>query len=151
MNVTATHRRLHSNKSTCKLLQRLARTAVQPHPCHAAAHSRIIRELPKTKKNAANIGWSKTARDLVRANSSISGRDLSALLTRLEEESGNPRWACRRFVRRMEIRWRRPYRTWTKVEQERLIKLIDLHPIHEVAKLMRRSESAYALSAGRKC
>jgi hypothetical protein len=86
--------------------------------------------------------WSKAARDLVRANINASGKELSALLTKLVEESGNPRWACRRFVRRMGVKSRRSYRTWTAPEQQRLLKLIDLHPINEVAKLMRRSESS---------
>jgi hypothetical protein len=86
--------------------------------------------------------WSKAARDLVRANMNATGNELSSLVTKLEEESGNPRWACRRFVRRMGVKSRRPYRTWTEPEQERLLKLIDLHPINEVAKLMRRSESS---------
>ncbi len=86
--------------------------------------------------------WSKAARDLVRANLHAAGRELSELLSKLEEESGNPRWACRRFVRRMGVKSRRPYRVWTKPEQERLLKLIDLHPINEAAKLMRRSQSS---------
>jgi hypothetical protein len=86
--------------------------------------------------------WSKAARDLVRANIDAAGNELSALLTKLEEESGYPRWACRRFARRMGVRSRRSYRTWTEPEQQRLLKLIDLYPINEVAKLMRRSESS---------
>jgi hypothetical protein len=86
--------------------------------------------------------WSKAARDLVRANINASGKELSALLTKLVEECGNPRWACRRFVRRMGLKSRRPYRVWSQQEQQRLLKLIDLHPINEVAKLMRRSESS---------
>ena len=86
--------------------------------------------------------WSKAARDLVRANMEAAGNELSALLTKLEEESGNPRWACRRFVRRMGVKSKRAYRVWTEPEQQRLLKLIDLHPINEVAKLMRRSESS---------
>ena len=86
--------------------------------------------------------WSKAARDLVRGNINAAGNELSSLVTKLEEESGNPRWACRRFVRRMGVKSRRPYRTWTTSEQQRLLKLIDLHPINEVAKLMRRSESS---------
>jgi hypothetical protein len=86
--------------------------------------------------------WSKAARDLVRANLNASGNQLSALLTKLMEESGNPRWACRRFVRRMGIKSRRPYRMWTQPEQDRLLKLIDLYPINEAAKLMRRSRSS---------
>src|ERR1051325_821548 len=77
--------------------------------------------------------------DLVRSNINASGKELSDLLTKLVEESGNPRWACRRFVRRMGVKSRRPYRVWSQLEQQRLLKLIDLHPIGEVAKLMRRS------------
>jgi hypothetical protein len=86
--------------------------------------------------------WSKAARDLVRENMNATGNELSSLFTKLEEESGNPRWACRRFVRRMGVKSRRAYRVWTEPEQQRLLKLIDLHPINEVAKLMRRSESS---------
>jgi hypothetical protein len=86
--------------------------------------------------------WSKAARDLVRANINAGGNELSALLTKLEEESGYPRWACRRFARRMGVRSRRSYRTWTEPEQQRVLKLIDLYPVNEVAKLMRRSQSS---------
>jgi hypothetical protein len=86
--------------------------------------------------------WSRGARDLVRSNITASGAELSALITRLLEESGNPRWACRRFVRRMGIKSKRLRRTWTIQEQQRLLKLIDLHPVKEVAKLMRRSQSS---------
>ena len=86
--------------------------------------------------------WSKAARDLVRANISAAGNELSALLTKLEEESGYPRWACRRLARRMGVKSRRSYRTWTAPEQQRLLKLIDLYPINEAAKLMRRSQSS---------
>jgi len=55
---------------------------------------------------------------------------------------GNPRWACRRFVRSMGIQARRPYRMWSEQEQQRLLKLIDLHPVNEIARLMRRSQSS---------
>lgn len=71
-----------------------------------------------------------------------SGREVSLLISQLVAESGNPRWACRRFVRSMGIRARRPYRTWSEQEQHRLLKLIDLHPVNEIAKLMRRSQSS---------
>jgi len=99
--------------------------------------------------------WSKAARDLVRASINASGKELSALLTKLVEESGNPRWACRRFVRSMGVKSKRAYRAWSQPEQQRLLKLIDLHPINEIAKLMRRSESSiwhmlYRLNANAK-
>jgi hypothetical protein len=86
--------------------------------------------------------WPKAARDLVRANMDATGTGLSALLTRLQEESGNPRWACRRFLRSMGMKSTRSYRAWTAPEQQRLLKLLDLHPMDEIAKIMRRSKSS---------
>jgi hypothetical protein len=113
-------------------------------------------DLTKTKdiEPAENIGdqqaesrrrefrWSKAARDLVRANMNAVGAEVSALVTRLVEESDNPRWACRRFVRNMGIRYKRPQRVWTATEQHRLLKLIDLHPVNEIARLIHRSPSS---------
>jgi hypothetical protein len=86
--------------------------------------------------------WSKAARDLVRANINATGKELSTLLAKLVEESGNPRWACRRFVRRMGVHAKRPQRFWTLKEQQRLLKLLDLHPVNEIAALMRRTTSS---------
>lgn len=86
--------------------------------------------------------WSKAARDLVRKNINAAGSEVSNLVTQLVHESGNPRWACRRFARRMGLRSRRSQRRWTVAEKQRLLKLIDLHPVREIAKLMRRSESS---------
>src|SRR5262245_50916092 len=73
--------------------------------------------------------WSKSARDLLRANAKATGPELSFLVTQLAKESGFPRWACWRFVRRMGIRSKRQQRRWTEQEQQRLEKLIDLHPV----------------------
>ena len=42
----------------------------------------------------------------------------------------------------MGIRAKRPLRLWTGAEQHRLIKLLDLHPIPEIARLMHRSRSS---------
>lgn len=86
--------------------------------------------------------WSKAARDLVRANMNATGRELSSLVTTLVRESGNPRWACWRFVRSIGIRSKRPQRSWTPPEQQRLLKLLDLHPIPEIAQILRRSKSS---------
>lgn len=88
------------------------------------------------------IRWSKEARILVRANLTAAGAELSGLITRLAEESGNPRWACWRLARSMGIRSKRVQRAWTTAEQQRLLKLIDLHPVNEIAKLLRRSQSS---------
>lgn len=88
------------------------------------------------------LRWSKAARDLVRTNRDAKGSELRAVITKLVEESGNPRWACWRFARRMGIRSKRPQRAWTPPEQQRLLKLLDLHPVNEIAKLMGRSKSS---------
>ena len=88
------------------------------------------------------LRWSKAARDQVRASIHARGRELSDLITRLVEETGNPRWACRRFARSMGVRAKRTQRSWTVTEQQRLLKLLDLHPINEIARLMRRSRSS---------
>jgi hypothetical protein len=42
----------------------------------------------------------------------------------------------------MGIRSKRTQRAWTVPEQKRLVKLIDLHPVNEIARLMRRSNSS---------
>ena len=42
----------------------------------------------------------------------------------------------------MGIRAKRSRRSWTIQEQQRLLKLIDLYPVREIAKLMRRSQSS---------
>src|SRR6185312_3892406 len=86
--------------------------------------------------------WSITARDLVRANLAASAAELSDLVTRLVEESGYPRWACWKFLRRMGVRSKRGQRRWTQAERQRLEKLIDLHPVNEIATLLRRSPSS---------
>jgi len=86
--------------------------------------------------------WPKAARDLVRANLEASGRKLSDLVTQLEQGSGNPHRACWKFVRRMGVRSKRAQRKWTQAELQRLEKLIDLHPVNEIATILRRSQSS---------
>jgi|SRR5450432_2695661 hypothetical protein len=88
------------------------------------------------------LRWSKQARDLVRASIKAGENNLSALLTQLVELSGNPRWACRRFARRMGLKSKRMQRAWSSQEQQRLLKLLDLHPVKQIATLMHRSESS---------
>ena len=100
---------------------------------------------PYAVKNASlrlQYRWSKAARDLVRANLTASGGELSSLISHLVEESGYPRWACWRFVRRMGIRSKRAQRRWTQSERQRLEKLIDLHPVNEIAIILHRSQSS---------
>jgi hypothetical protein len=42
----------------------------------------------------------------------------------------------------MGLHCKRPHRPWTAAEQQRLLKLLDLHPLKEIAKLLRRSQSS---------
>ena len=86
--------------------------------------------------------WSQTARKTVRANLNSEGDQLQDLIGELAEESGNSKRACWRFAKRMGTRSRRAQRRWTVAEQQRLIKLLDLHSIPEIAKAMRRSQSS---------
>jgi hypothetical protein len=93
--------------------------------------------------------WSKEARDLVneylrmheeRASSlSESGPTLRTLVTSLAALTGFPRETCLRFARQLGVTQKRPYREWTKAEQQKLLDLVPYHPPAEIAKLLHRS------------
>ena len=68
--------------------------------------------------------------------------DLKALITRLVQVSGNPRDACWRFARQAGIASKQAYRPWTRKEQQKLLDLIAIHPVHEVTLLLRRSSAS---------
>lgn len=89
--------------------------------------------------------WPKEARELVREYKQRTSRgqehveaDRRILVTKLTEISGNPRDACLRFLRELGVNQKRPYREWTKPEQQRLLDLITTIPVEEVAKILRR-------------
>ena len=42
----------------------------------------------------------------------------------------------------MGIRSRRPQRRWSPAERKRLERLIDLHPVNEIARILHRSQSS---------
>jgi len=67
---------------------------------------------------------------------------LKALITRLVQVSGNPRDACWRFARQAGIESKQAYRPWTRKEQQKLLDLIAIHPVHEVTLLLRRSSAS---------
>ncbi len=91
--------------------------------------------------------WPKEARELVRIHLNISrGQpreqnpdDLGTLVTRLAEVSGNPRDACWRFARQSGVSGKRAYCQWPERAQQRLLDLIAVQPLPEVAIAMRRS------------
>jgi len=92
--------------------------------------------------------WPKEARELVRMHLNAqrvqpreqgSDDDLRVLVTRLVEVSGNPRDACWRFARQSGIADKRAYRQWPERAQQKLLDLIAVQPLPEVAIAMRRS------------
>jgi hypothetical protein len=67
---------------------------------------------------------------------------LKSLVAKLVQVSGNPRDACWRFARLAGIREKQAYRPWTRGEQQKLLDLIAIHPVHEVTRLLRRSPAS---------
>ena len=91
--------------------------------------------------------WPKEARELVRIHLNLtreqSGEqnpdNLRLLITKLVEVSDNPRDACWRFARQSGVNGKRSYRGWPERAQQRLLDLIAIQPLPEVAIAMRRS------------
>jgi len=92
--------------------------------------------------------WSKEARELVRIQLNAqraqlrgqdSGNELRVLVTELVRVSGNPRDACSRFARQAGVSGKRAYCQWHERAQQRLLDLIAVQPLPEVAIAMRRS------------
>jgi len=67
---------------------------------------------------------------------------LKTLVTELVQITGNPRDACRRFARQLGASGKQVYRYWSPTEEQRLLDLIALNPLSEVARMMRRSEKS---------
>jgi hypothetical protein len=95
--------------------------------------------------------WPKEARELVRihlnaqrapAREQGPDDDAGELVTRLVDVSGNPRDACWRFARQLGVSGKRSYREWPERAQQRLLELISIQPLPEVAIVMRRSPSS---------
>src|SRR6266849_5611246 len=92
-----------------------------------------------TKKTRVHYRWSREARALVLANRNASKHELSDLVTQLARMTGNPRFACRRFVSRLGGKWNLAYRSWTLPEEKRLLTLIENHSIADIVKTLRRT------------
>lgn len=83
---------------------------------------------------------------MVRTNLTATGPELRDLITRLSEETGNPRDACLRFARQLGIQTKRPYRRWSAKELEDLEHELEFHKVKKVAmKLRRTSGQVYAM------
>jgi hypothetical protein len=93
--------------------------------------------------------WPGEARELARNYRECVNRGLRqngtarrALVLKLAEISGNPEDACSRFLRQLGVSGTRPYRPWTKPEQQRLLDLIASLPVQEVASVIGRPASS---------
>jgi hypothetical protein len=81
-------------------------------------------------------------RDCVNRGLKQNGTARRALVLKLVEVSGNPQDACVRFLRQLGVAGTRPYRPWTKPEQQRLLDLIASLPVQEAARVIGRPTSS---------
>lgn len=65
--------------------------------------------------------------------------ELKLVITQLVTLTGYSRERCWRFARRLGVKGKQQYETWTKLDQQRLLDLIGRNPPCEVAKIMGRS------------
>jgi hypothetical protein len=73
---------------------------------------------------------------------SETDRQVKVLVTELVRITGNPRDACWRFARQLGVSGKQTYRFWSPSEEQKLLDLIALNPLSEVARMMRRSEKS---------
>jgi hypothetical protein len=98
------------------------------------------------RRKRRSFRWPEEATQLVREylrsskpGQSRSRNSVAGLATKLAALSGNPRDACFRFLHQQGVTQRRPWRPWTKPEQQRLFDLIETCPVEEASKIMQRS------------
>ena len=98
------------------------------------------------RRKRRSFRWPEEATQLVREylrsskpGQSRSRNSVAGLATKLAALSCNPRDACFRFLHQQGVTQRRPWRPWTKPEQQRLFDLIETCPVEEVSKIMQRS------------
>lgn len=103
------------------------------------------------RRTRRTFRWPKDARELVRihlallkthTSSQHVEEPLSELIKKIAEVSGNPRDACWRFARQAGVTGKREYREWPERAQQRLLDLVAIQPLPEVAIAMRRSISS---------
>lgn len=101
-------------------------------------------DIPVCRKRRS-FKWPKEARELVRVNLQAKGRELTSLITRLAEMTGNPRDACFRFARDLGLTAKKPYRKWSRKESDQLLQLLESHPKRVVALKLKRSLNSVEL------
>lgn len=92
--------------------------------------------------------WPTEARGLVekylalQSNTDSYGKKVAELIETIQEISGNPRDACWRFAHRAGLACKSPYRSWSVQAQQRLLDLIAIQTLPEVALAMKRSAAS---------
>src|SRR5258708_1734038 len=112
--------------------------------------TRILMDAPECRKRRS-FKWPKEAREMVRANLAAKGRELTALITRLSEMTGNPRDACFRFARDLGLAAKKPYRKWSQKESDLLLQLLESQPKRIVALKLKRSPESVESMQRRLC
>lgn len=77
--------------------------------------------------------WSQAARDVVRNNLGATGSELRKLITKLAQDTGNPRDACLRFARQLGLNTEQSYRPWSLKEQQVLEHELEFSSVKTVA------------------
>jgi hypothetical protein len=113
------------------------------------ANPAIAVEREPARKSRRTFRWPKEARELVRnhltrqrANRASDEDGVPELIRSIAGVSGNPRDACWRFVRQAGVAGKRSYRAWPERAQQRLLDLVAIQPLPEVAIAMHRSLSS---------
>ena len=115
------------------------------------ADSACITAPEPIRRKRRTFRWPKEARELVkqhlirqRANVASGGCEGMApeLIKKIAEVSGNPRDACWRFARQAGVVGKRTYRAWPERAQQRLLDLVAIQPLPEVAITLHRSLSS---------
>lgn len=90
--------------------------------------------------------WSQAARDAIRNNLGATGSELRKVITKLAQDTGNPRDACLRFARQLGVNAKQSYRPWSLKEQQMLEHELEFSSVKTVALKLRRSPAqVYAM------
>jgi hypothetical protein len=124
------------------------RNRLTGHRANDASQPETLRRSEEAGKRRV-FRWPDEARELARDHRECVNRGLKqngtarrALVLKLAKVSGNPSDACSRFLRQLGVSGTRPYRLWTKPEQQRLLDLIDSLPVQEAARVIGRPTSS---------
>lgn len=106
-------------------------------------------EAQENPRKRRSYRWSKVARTLVEEFLSdtlnLASKDKlraqRVVVRKLVEMTGNPRYACTRFVHQCQAVPRTP-QVWSPEDKQKLMDMASLHPVPEIARILNRSQSS---------